>query len=128
MIPPMPTARHSVGVLSLQLALVVAGGDRTLWNYIAAIEIFKLETSQWYRTDPLPTACCNISLVAIGSTCYALGGYTDSYLNQALSLQLMIFFASPHQPIRPLTVVAAILSQLGRHYPILLSINQLQQW
>ena len=80
----MPTARHSVGVLSLQSALVVAGGDRTLWNYIAAVEIFKLETSQWYRTDPLPTACCNISLVAIGSTCYALGGYRDSYLNQAL--------------------------------------------
>ena len=84
LIPPMPTARHSVGVLSLQSALVVAGGDRTLWNYIAAVEIFKLETSQWYRTDPLPTACCNISLVAIGSTCYALGGYRDSYLNQAL--------------------------------------------
>ena len=83
-IPSMPTARHSVGVLSLQSALVVAGGDRTLWTYIAAVEIFKLDTSQWYRTDPLPTACCNISLVAIGNTCYALGGYRDSYLNQAL--------------------------------------------
>ena len=53
--------------------------------YAAAVEIFKPDTSQWYKTDPLPTACSNISLVAIGNTCYALGGYKDpSYLNQAV--------------------------------------------
>ena len=42
--------------------------------------------SQWYRTDPLPTACRNniISLVPIDNTCYALGGYNGSGLNQAL--------------------------------------------
>ena len=79
-IPPMPTARHSPGVLSLQSALIVAGGS----SYTAAVEIFKPDTSQWYRTDPLPTACQDILLVAIGNTCYALGGYDDSSLNQAL--------------------------------------------
>ena len=79
-IPPMPTARSSPGVLSLQSALVVAGGS----SYTAAVEIFKPDTSQWYRTDPLPTACQDISLVAIGNTCYALGGYNGSHLNQAL--------------------------------------------
>jgi hypothetical protein len=68
--------------LSLQSALVVAGG-RTL-TYSDAVEIFKPDTLQWFRTDPLPTACRDISLVAIGNTCYALGGYSDSYLNQAL--------------------------------------------
>ena len=78
----MPTARWSPGVLSLQSALVVAGGYTS--SYTAAVEIFKPDSSQWYRTDPLPTACQNISLVAIGNTCYALGGYGDSYLNQAL--------------------------------------------
>ena len=84
-IPPMPTARHSPGVLSLQSALVVAGGY-TLSSpyYTAAVEIFKPDTSRWYRTDPLPTDCANISLVAIGNTCYALGGLNDSRLNQAL--------------------------------------------
>ena len=61
-VPPMPTARHSICVLSLQSALVVAGGDRALGSYIAAVEIFKLDTSQWYRTDPLPIACSNLSL------------------------------------------------------------------
>ena len=84
-IPPMPTTRHSPGVLSLQSALVVAGGDDLIVNESDAVEIFKADTSQWYITDPLPTACRDISLVAIGNTCYALGGYKDaSSLNQAL--------------------------------------------
>ena len=79
-IPPMPTVRLFPGVLSLQSALVVAGGV----PHTIAVEIFKPDTSQWYRTDPLPIACQNISLVAIGNTCYALGGYNVSHLNQAL--------------------------------------------
>ena len=81
-IPPMPTARWSPGVLSLQSALVVAGGF--ISSRTSAVEIFKPDTSQWYRTDPLPTACCYLSLVAINNTCYALGGYGGSHLNQAL--------------------------------------------
>ena len=82
-IPPMPTARWYPGILSTQSALVVAGGLTE--SHFTAVEIFKPDTSQWYRTDPLPTACCNISLVAIGNTCYALGGYgSGSHLNQAL--------------------------------------------
>ena len=83
-IPPMPTVRKCVNVLSLQSALVVAGGLTPSLSYIDTVEIFKLDTSQWYRTDPLPTACCHKSLVAIGNTCYALGGYTGSFLNEAL--------------------------------------------
>ena len=81
-IPPMPTARWSPGVLSLQSALVVAGGVG--YGYIDAVEIFKADTSQWHTTDPLPTACFSISLVAIGNTCYALGYRSLSYPSQAL--------------------------------------------
>ena len=81
-IPPMSITRLFPGVLSLQSALVVAGGYTHI--YIDAVEIFIPDTLQWYRTDPLPTACCRISLVAIGNTCYALGGYNGSRLNQAL--------------------------------------------
>ena len=78
----MPTARWSPGVLSLQSALVVAGG--VTYTHCQAVEIFKSDASQWYKTDPLPTACCLLSLVAIGNTCYALGGFNGSGLNQAL--------------------------------------------
>ena len=81
-IPPMPTARWFPGIVSLQSALVVAGGYMS--TYSNAVEIFKPDASQWYRADLLPTACQNMSLVAIGNTCYALGGYGGSYLNQAL--------------------------------------------
>ena len=86
-IPPMPTARHSPGVLSLQSALVVAGGDTDEASapYTDVVEIFKPDTSQWYSTDPLPTACRDISLTGGGNTCYAIGGYKQiSSLNQAL--------------------------------------------
>ena len=86
-IPPMPTARHSPGVLSLQSALVVAGGrTSTSSYYTTAVEIFKADTctSQWYLADPLPTRCRNIPLVAIGNTCYALGGFGGSNRNKAL--------------------------------------------
>ena len=82
-IPPMPTARRSPGILSLQSALIVAGGATS--HNVDAVEIFKPDTSQWYITNSLPAACCNMSLVAIGNTCYALGGYRSlSCLNQAL--------------------------------------------
>ena len=84
-IPPMPTARYFPSVLSLQSALVVAGGNTP--SYTAVVEIFKPDASdsQWYRTDPLPSGCRDVSLVAIGNSCYALGGYkTPSSLSQAL--------------------------------------------
>ena len=83
-IPPMTTARDFPGVLRLQSALVVAGGytDEGDTN---VVEIFKPDTSQWYSTDPLPTACRDISLTGGGNTCYAIGGYKPiSSLNQAL--------------------------------------------
>ena len=82
-IPLMPTARSFPGVLSLQSELVVAGGYPP---HTAAVEIFKPVMAQWYNTDPLPMVYDGISLVAIGNTCYALGGYngSSSHLNQAL--------------------------------------------
>ena len=90
-IPPMPTARHSPGVMSLQSALVVAGGSASFQLYTDTVEMFKPDTSQWYSTDPLPTACCDISLncIYIGNTCHAIGGLKYlSRLNQALYASL----------------------------------------
>ena len=74
-IPPMPTARCSPSVLSLQSALVVAAGYAHP-SYEAAVEIFKPDIPQWYRTNPLPMACCS-ELVAIGDTIYAIGEIKD---------------------------------------------------
>ena len=101
--PPMPTARYDPGVLSLQSALIVAGGEIGPVTYTNAVEIFKLDCMQWQRTSPLLLDCCRISLVAIGNTCYALGGFKHpQHLNQALqaSVDDLLYNAVPaDQPI-----------------------------
>ena len=80
-----PMARDCMGILSLQSALIVAGGEVHLRYATDVVEIFRSDTSQWYKTDPLPIDCCSISLVVIGNTCYAIGGYKHPVnLNQAL--------------------------------------------
>ena len=82
-IPPMPTARYSSSVLSLQSALVVAGGIAS-GTKINTVELYNPATSQWYTTDPLPIVCCLSSPIVISNTCYMIGGYSGSDLNQAL--------------------------------------------
>ena len=96
--PSMPTTESSMIVLSLQSALIVAGGI-TLPSYAYqctdAVEIFKPNTSQWYRTNPLPMACDDICQVAIGNTCYALGGYGSEHLNRALYASVVVWGTRP---------------------------------
>ena len=76
----MPIARNYPGVLNLQSALLVAGGFS-----LNTVNFLNTNTSQWYRTDSLPTDCCNISFVAIDNKCYVIGGYNEPHhLNQAL--------------------------------------------
>ena len=96
-IPPLQTARVSPGVLSLQSALIVAGGELKQNSYANTVEIYKPGMSLWQETDPLPTACCEMSTVSIGNTCYVLGGYKyPSNLKQVLyaSLDDLIYKAS----------------------------------
>ena len=69
-VPPMPSARFAASVLSLKSSILVAGGRNTSSSFTDAVEIFNTGILQWYKTDPLPVACCNISLVNINGTCY----------------------------------------------------------
>lgn len=83
-LPPMPTARSTMAALNLQSAIATIGG-RTSDGDTDIVEIFRPETFQWYQANSIPTACCAISVVCTGNTCYAIGGYSDpSRLNQAL--------------------------------------------
>ena len=52
-IPPMPTARCTRIVLSLQSAPVVAGGYTPSRNTTDIVEIFKPDTVQWYTANRL---------------------------------------------------------------------------
>ena len=82
----MPTARDSAGSSSLRSMLIVAGGDigEEDVECTDAVEIFKPDTSQWYKADPLPTPCIHVCLTIIGNICYASGGIDVAYtpLNQ----------------------------------------------
>ena len=83
----MPTGRGGPSVISLPSALIVAGGYAED-GYINTVEIFKLDTYQWYVTDPLPISCSNMAAYSIGEdTCYLLGGYTPAWrcINNAFS-------------------------------------------
>ena len=86
-LPQMPTARCLPAVVSLQAIMIVVGGltggELGKEKELNAVEIFNSSLSQWYRTNPLPRPCSEVSLVAINDTCYALGGYQYPFrLNQ----------------------------------------------
>ena len=88
-LPPMPTARYALNVLSLQSALIAVGGNILGDSETDTVEILKVDTLQWYKTDQIPKACNCISLVASGNTCYVLGGgfghaEDATFFNQAL--------------------------------------------
>ena len=105
-IPALPTARNSPRVLSLQSAVIVAGGYTPSTCCSGVVEIFKPETSQWYTADPLPADCTAISIVAIDETCYVLGALEcPSYLNQAYyaSVDDLLLNASPVNQTRHLS-------------------------
>ncbi len=77
--PPMPTARSSTVVFSLEHALIVAGGfscagERTTSENL--VEVFKVKESQWCRAGKLPLAVQKFSMsgVILNSHIYFIGG------------------------------------------------------
>lgn len=101
-IPSMPTARCCPIIFTVKQSLVAAGG--VIGDEESnAVEIFKLDTSQWYTTDFLPKPSGRISLVVQGNTCYALGGHNGDHLNKALyaSVDDLVANAVPVGPQSP---------------------------
>ena len=87
--PQMPTARCLSAVVTLKTALVVAGGliggQLGKERESDAVEVFNFGLSHWYKTNPLPRPCSEVSLVATDDSCFALGGYQYPFrLNQAV--------------------------------------------
>ena len=86
---PMPTARTAATVLSIDSALLVAGGEMCDGTSTNIVELYKIETDNWYAVEslPLPTACQRMALVASSQTVYAIGGYSRETLklNQSLA-------------------------------------------
>ena len=87
-------------ILSLQSALVMAGGMVQHKNHTELVEFFKPDRSQWYRSSELPMDRSDVTLqlVAIDDKCYTLGG---EHLNQ------IIFVASVDNLLRYAVPAAA---------------------
>ena len=91
-IPPLLRGRDSSSVVSLQSALVVAGGDTNDDSSCEEVAIFELDTSRWYKTDPLPVPCPYfVSLTSIGDTCYALASKDDNGYSSPSSINRALY-------------------------------------
>lgn len=89
-LPAMPGAISSPSVISHPTALVIAGGDKGMGDYVDSVVIFNTETLKWYWSDPLPTPCCDMSSVVIGDSCYLVGGCKHpARLNQVLCASIL---------------------------------------
>ena len=76
----------------------LTGGELRKEKELNVVEIFNSNLSQWYRTNPLPRPCSEVSLVTINDTCYTLGGYQYPHrLNQAhyVSVDTLLHNAVP---------------------------------
>jgi N-acetylneuraminic acid mutarotase len=76
---PMPTARSSPIVFSLENALIVAGGysykdGRKVMENV--VEVFKVKESQWYRADELPASLQRVHMfgTVLNTELYLIGG------------------------------------------------------
>ena len=87
-IPLMPTARHSLAVVSLPTHLIVAGGDMDDGDYTDIVEIYNISTSQWSETDRLPYACEDQIGIVYNNTVYLMGGSDGKNLNKVCAAQV----------------------------------------
>ena len=110
----MPSARAFPSVVSFYLGIIVAGGLIELYDdeYTNVVEIFLADTSQWYRTDPLPKVYSYLSTVAVGNICYALG---ESDSEQSTSLEDATSPRALHASVDDLISNAALANQTHHH-------------
>ena len=76
-IPPMPTARSAVTVVSWSSppALIVCGGNDQRGQPITVVEVYHSRTSQWHAATPLPFPSACMTHTVIHNVLYLMGGY-----------------------------------------------------
>ena len=81
---PMPTARESLGISSVNGKIYAIGGSRVLCDSIVNIvEEYDPVTDKWVRKEPMKVARRGLSTCVVNDTIYAVGGYdpsTDTFL------------------------------------------------
>ena len=94
-LPPMPTARSSVTVVShrsssLNTPAIAVCGGLTNVGAVNTVEVYSHSTSQWHTAEPLPTPLCHLTSATVGDIAYLLGGmgadHSDSKCCYSVSL------------------------------------------
>ena len=75
---PMPTARSYLSIITTESAIIACGGDIGKEN-CANVEVYMLDTDQWYTALFLPIGCASMTSIIIADTCYLLGGNDSSF-------------------------------------------------
>ena len=78
---PMPTARRSVAVFSQPSCLTVVGGRDQDHTPLTNVEIFIVQTSQWYKASPAPFPLALMTTTVIHNKCF-LGEYLSNKVHQ----------------------------------------------
>ena len=79
-IPPMPTARSSLTVISWLSppALIVCGGRDQQHQPMTVVEVYHSRTSQWHTVSPMPFPRALMTHTVIHNMLYLVGGYEGS--------------------------------------------------
>ena len=77
-LPPMPTPRYNLSIVSYNDVIVAAGGSTGTARdggslRTQAVEVY-IRDRQWYITKPIPIPFVLASICVIDGTCYMLGG------------------------------------------------------
>ncbi len=72
-VPPMPTARIRLTVISCSFGIAACGGH-TGQECSSIVEVYRTETRQWQTAVSLPNPLMLMRAVTIDSSCYLLGG------------------------------------------------------
>ena len=86
----MPTARHSLSVISYQKWLVTAGGADGRGSFSNKVELLDTLSGQWYEGSPLPKGCSDMSSAIGGNMWYLSGGYILPESNKHIILSVCL--------------------------------------
>ena len=78
-LPPMPTTRSSVTVVShpsssLKTPAIAVCGGLTDAAPVNTVEVYSHSTSQWHTAEPLPIPLSHLTSATVGDIVYLLGG------------------------------------------------------
>ena len=87
---PMPTARYQLSAATTQSFIIASGGVTGEVDgkdvLCPTVEVYSIETFQWYTAAPLPAPYAFRSSVTIADGCYLLGGHVKDYLDMTTIL------------------------------------------